>query len=272
MKKRILAAALLLCGAGCDLDQKLDRRLPFSLNPASSLADAAAASRSIALQSGLAFTVRPSVLGVTGTVDQVFGLDARALNVTIKEAGTDRRALAWQGASADGALTLSQYADAQAMLLPAFWQTGEMSASHNGGLWLARTAYDDLAAGREIEWRISLADGAMATLSTALQTFNALSTKILGSATAVPEISPFTVKKTGTAEAFPLMIDGRAVLLRTIQASSWFADFVILDNPENPLILKVAVHPVAGPALRALEPAQIRWDELGYEITSLTRP
>jgi hypothetical protein len=273
MRKLFLAASLLLlCGAGCDLSQKLDWKLPFSLNPSAEISGSAAASRSIALRPGLEFTVRPSVLGLSGSVDQVLGLDAQALRVTVKEAGAERRVLAWQGASASGTLALSAYADAQAMLLPAFWQTGEASASHNGGLWLSRAAYDDLSGNRAIDLKIGLADDALGSLAAALKTFNALSATYFGSATAVPELSPFTVKKTGAAEAFPLTIDGKIVLLKTIQASSWFADFVILDNPENPLILKVSVNPAAQPALKALESAHVRSDELGYEITSLTRP
>lgn len=273
MRRWILAAAaLLLCGAGCALDQKLDWHLPFSLNPAASLAGSAAASRSLALQPGLAFTVRPSTLGLSGSVDQVLGLDAEALRVTVKEAGAERRVIAWQGASASGTLALASYDDAQAMLLPAFWRSGDVTASHNGGLWLSRSAYDGLAAGHEVDWRIGLADGALSTLSTALKTFNALSAKLFGSATAVPDISPFTVKKTGEDDAFPMTIDGKIVLLRTMAVSSWFADFTVLDNPDDPLILKVSVNPAAAPALKALGSAQVRTDELGYEITSMTRP
>jgi hypothetical protein len=216
--------------------------------------------------------VRPSTLGVSGTVDQVFGLDQDAVNVTVKEAGTDRRTIAWNDASASGTLTVSPYADAETMILPAFWQTGAITASHNGGLWLSRSAYDALSAGKEVEWRIGVADDALGTLSTALKTFNSLSAQFFGSATAGPELSPFTIKKTGTAEAFPLMLDGQLTLLRTLEASSWFADFVILDNPDDPLILKVSVHPAAAPALKALQSEHLRSDELGYEITSLERP
>jgi hypothetical protein len=277
----IIAVTILFCGAGCGLDQKIDWKLPFLWNPLTASGDAAAAARSIELKPGLSFIIRPSVLGVSGTVDQVFGLDENSLNVRVKEAGPDRRTIEWQETSATGTdvmahatstLSVCQYADAQAMILPAFWQAGQTTASKNGGLWLSRSAFDGLIAGQEVDWRIGLADNALGAISRAFSTFNELSTKYFGSATVVPEISPFTVKKTGTADAFPLMIDGRLVLLRTLQASSWFADFVILDNAENPLILKVSVHPAAAPALKALEPARLRWEELGYEITSLARP
>lgn len=273
MKRLLIIASLLpLLGAGCWLEQKLDWKLPFSLDTSKDLGDAAVASASIALKPGLGFTVHPSTLGVTGSVQQMLGLDADALRVQVKEAGSDRRVIAWQGASATGTLALEGYAGAHAMLLPAFWSTGEATASVNGGLWLSRAAYDDLAAGRPVEWRLGLADRTLSTVASSVNAFNALSAKLFASATASPELTPFSIKKTGEAQAFPLSIDGKITLVRAIEASSWFADFVILDNPDDPLILKVAVNPAAAPALKALDPAHVRSDELGYEITTLERP
>ncbi len=247
--------ASLLLGVGCRSGGKTD-----------------AVSGSLALRPGLAFTVRPSILGVSGSVDQLLGLDATALQVRVTATDADRRVIVWTGASASGTIAIDSYATADAMLLPVFWQEGDVKASRNGGLWLSRAAYDDLAAGRDIEWKVGLADNALSSASTAVKTFNALSFRIFGSATAVPELSPFTVKKTGRSDAYPLTVDGKIVLLKVVQASGWFADLVILDDPENPLILKVAVHPVAEPALKALESARIPWDGLGYEITSAARP
>ena len=267
------AAVLVLTGAGCALDQKIGLRLPFWPEQGAPADESATTSRSIAFTKGLAFVVRPSTLGVSGSVDQVLGLDSQAMNVRVEAADPERSAaLEWTSASASGTLAMGAFAGAHAMLLPAFWQPGATTAEGNGGLWLSRAAYGELNAKGETEWRLGLADNALSTLSSAFKTFNAVSAGLFGSATAAPELSPFTVKKTGEVDAFPLMLDGRVELVRAVTASSWFADFVILDNPDDPLILKVSVNPAASPALRALEPAKVRWDELGYEITSVMRP
>lgn len=261
-----------LLGAGCRLDRNVDWKLPFSLDPSGDLDAAAAASASIALKPGLSLTIRPSTLGVSGSVDQVLGLDAEALEARVTEAGADRRVLEWQGASATGTLAFEGFADAKTMLLPAFWRAGDAMASDNGGLWLSRAAYDGLDAGRPTEWRLGVADRALSSLLSSLDAFNALSARLYGSATAVALSSPFSIEKTGEAETFPLTLDGKLTLVRVIQASSWFADLVILDNPDDPLILKVSVNPAAAPALRALDPGGVRSDELGYEITALGGP
>ncbi len=269
-----VAAVALLAGAGCDLSKKIEWRLPFALEDALPAADPAAATGKLALEDGFAFTVRPSRLGVSAGIEEALGLDARAVEVTVTEADPERAlALSWSVASASGTLALGSYAEARAMLLPAFWPDGHAEASANGGLWLSRAAYAELVDGDgEAEWRLGLAEGALSAVSRALRTFNDLSAKLAGSATSAPITSPFAIRKTATVEAYPLAVDGRIVLVRAVKASGWFGDFLVLAHPENPLILKATVNPLAEPALRALEGAVARWDELGYEITSIRRP
>ncbi len=275
MKVRIwfACAALLLLGAGCTPVEKLRTalaKLPWFGAPSS---EAAEVSRSIALEAGLAFTVRPSTLGVTGAFDEVLGDESRALHATVRESAPETfLALAWEGASATGTLALAFYGDAEAMLLPAFWPAGEGEARHNGGVWMTRAAFEALQSDGSVEWRLGLAEQTLSAVSRAFQTFNDLAITYAGSSTSTVDASPFQLRKTGTSDTFPLVVDGRLTFVRVVRASSWFADLLILDHPENPLILKVVVHPAAQPALKALEPTSVRWKEIGYEITSLSRP
>jgi len=269
----VIAAVPLLLGAGCDLSKKIELRMPFSLEKALPSADPGAAASAISLKKGLAFTVRPSALGVSGAIDETFGLDERALKVDVREADPeDSLTLDWKTGSSTGSLALGAYDGASAMLLPAFWTAGDAEAEGNGGLWLSRAAYDALEADGMTEWRLGLAEHAFSAVSKAFRTFNELSAKLSGSATATDPVNPFMIRKTAVIEAYPLSVDGRIVLVRAVKATSWFAEFLILENPENPLILKVTVNPIAAPALRAFESAEIRWEELGYEITSISRP
>lgn len=275
MKTRfvILLSALLLSGAGCAPLQRLEdalAKVPWFGKPSSAAAEA---SRSIALAPGLAFTVRPSTLGVTGAFDEVIGDESRALRVTVREAAPEAfLAMTWEGVSATGTLALASYGDAEAMLLPAFWPAGEGEARRNGGVWMTRAAFETLQNEGAVEWRLGLAEQTLSAVSRAFQTFNNLAVAYAGSSTSSTAASPFRLQKTGTSDTFPLLVDGRLTLVRVVRASSWFADLFILDHPENPMILKVVVHAAAQPALKALEPTSVRWSELGYEITSISRP
>ena len=268
----IVSATLLLLGAGCVLDTKIGLPAWFLRTGAPS-ENAAVAAWDLKLQNGTSLTIRPSVLGFTGALDEVLGDESRALHVTVREADPERfMRLVWKSASASGTLALRTYEGAHAMLLPVFWPLGEAEAKLNGGLWLSREAYDALKNDGTIEWRLGLAEQALASVSSAFKTFNDLSVKLSGSATSTQLSSPFRLQKTGTSDSFPLMVDGRLTFVRVVRATSWFADLFILDNPANPLILKVVVHPAAQPALKALASTSVRWNELGYEITSIFRP
>jgi hypothetical protein len=267
------SVALVLLGAGCEPIEKLQTALaglPWFGAPSS---DASAAAHGIAFEAGLAFTVRPSTLGVTGAVDEVFGDESRALHVMVREAAPETfAALEWQTVSATGTLALVFYEDAQAMLLPAFWPPGAAEARHNGGVWMTRSSFASMQNNGKVEWRLGLAEQTLSAVSRAFQTFNALAVTYAGSSTSSAIASPFQLQKTGTSDTFPLLVDGRLTFVRVVRATSWFADLFVLDNPEHPLILKVVVHPAAQPALKALEPTSVRWNEIGYEITSLSRP
>ncbi len=275
MRTRLLcaAAALVLLGAGCALDQPIALGLPsWFPRLGAPKGDAAAAAAEFDLRAGTQLTVRPSTLGVTGAIDEALGNEERSVRVTLREVDPERALrLDWKSASASGTVVLSSYEGARAMLLPVFWPDGDARAYGNGGLWLSRAAFNALKINGTTEWRLGLAERTLATVSSAFEAFNRLSVTLSGSATSTALASPFQLKKTGTTDAFPLMIDGRLTLVRAVRASSWFADLVILDNVDNPLILKVVVHPVAQPALKALAGA-VRWNELGYDITSVLRP
>lgn len=275
MKTRLFcaAAALIVLGAGCALDQSITLRLPsWFPKLGAPKGDAAAAATDFDLRPGTQLTVRPSTLGVTGAIDEALGNEERGVRMTLREVDPERMLrLDWNSASASGTVALSSYEGARAMLLPVFWPDGEARARANGGLWLSRSAFDSLKIDGTTEWRLGLAERTLATVSNAFETFNRLSMSLSGSASSTALASPFQLKKTGTTDSFPLMINGRLTLVRAIRASSWFADLFILDNRDNPLVLKVVVHPVAQPALKALAGA-VRWDELGYDITSVLRP
>lgn len=269
----ILLATLTLVGAGCDFSQRVDwlPKLPFGIGKSEQ--DSSLTTQSIVLEPGLSFMVRPSALGLSGSVDELMGDDARAMTVVVNSVESESSLkLVWSTESSSGTLALNSREDVEAMLLPAFWVEGDIEADGNGGLWLSRSAYDDLDLLGKTEWRLGLAEGVFSPVNSSFKKFNELSTRIFNSATNTEFSNPFSIKKTAVVEAYAMKVDGRIVLVRAIKVSSWFAEFLILENAKNPLILKVTVNPLAEPALKAFESAEIRWKEIGYEITSITNP
>lgn len=253
-----LAAALPFIGAGCDWKA-------FVAPPRET-------SVVLTLKQGLLFSLRPSFLGVTGTVSDVLGAGGdRTIRVTAAEPGKTV-SVDWETADEKGSITAREYAGSHDLFLPVFWKAGAAELAGNGVLWLSPEAYVELTDQGSTDVRLGLGGGALERAADLLASFNAVISRLSQSATstapALPE--PFLSAFKGESAVFPLRIDGTIENVRVILAKSWFADYVILKNPENPLVLKVTVNPLAAEALQVFAPLKIDTRTIGYEITSIS--
>jgi hypothetical protein len=272
----VIVATLLLVGAGCTgdiagfLGSKI--RLP-SLPFMPSAGDPAAAALAVRSAPGTKILLRPTFLGVTGTLNDVLGTTEGLRIATIQSYGKDAAGLTWTEGERKGEVSAAKTAEAGAMLLPAFWKDGKTAIEGNAVIWLSAKAYAELAESGKTEWRVGLADAELGTAAALLKTFNGLAAKLSASATATaPAASPFLLAVTGDDVVFPLRVGGKIENVRAIRATSWLADYLILKNPENPLILKVNVNPLAISALNAFKTLGIEPDKIGYEAVGVEPP
>ena len=263
-------AVLLLSGAGCDLDARVGLRNPFIGIP-SPEDRSEAVTASLGRTSGASFVLHPSYLGVTGAVDALIGAGTET-RVRLTGSGTGTASIAWERGAETGTVLSKGFERSRSLLLPAFWKAGEREADGNGLLWLSPEAYQELNTLGMTDLRIGLGDGAFDAASKALQAFNAIAKRLSVSATSTPSVPdrPFAAALKGESSVFPVRIDGKLERLRVLTVRSWFAEYVILKNPENPLVLKVSVNPVSMEALRAFAPEGVDPQAVGYEITALT--
>jgi hypothetical protein len=273
--RRLLAAAavLLVIGAGCDVAGFLGSKirlpdLPFM----PSAGDPAAAALAVRSAPGTKISLRPTFLGVTGTLNDVLGTTEGLRSATVVSYGKDAASLTWTEGARNGEVSATKTAEAGAMLLPAFWKDGKTAIEANAVIWMSAKAYAELAENGKTEWRVGLADAELGTAAALLKTFNGLAAKLSTSATATaPTASPFLLTA-GDDVVFPLRVGGKVENVRAIRATSWLADYLILKNPENPLILKVNVNPLAISALNAFKTLGIEPDKIGYEAVGVEPP
>jgi hypothetical protein len=260
-----IAAALVLTGAGCTLDQKIGFRLPFTLREPDHAA-AEALAEGIGLRAGMKIELRPTVLGLTGTIDDVLGRQEGLRKIEVTEADASRATLRWSEPArpeASGSLCLNGLESAKAMALPALWASGT-ATSPTSGLWLSRAAYRDLVGSGSATWRIGLADAALGAASAATQAFEAFVGKEAGAG-----FDPFRLELTSATATFPVRLDGKVASPAVVTADGWFAEYVILKDPDAPLVLKVNVHPIALGALQAFQALDVDPKGVGYEIVSI---
>lgn len=301
MKRFVLmGAALTLLGVGCIPDIDLNRKVT-DLNPFGevSRSERLALTRSITYENGLTLVLHPTFLGVTGTVADVFGgqdgrtearldladgealdwtrtdrretqdsIDARAAHVAeSREGAPPARVL--ETVTRSGRLAFARSDDDRRMLLPAFWTDGDTLVEGNGVLWLTSDAHARLKQGQKVQWSLGLGNPALEKAGDVLRTFNETAARIFGDEEDVS--SPFDMELQTEDGLFAVRIDGKVETVEVLQAKSWFANYLILDNPDHPLILKVTIDPVAAEALNAFNPLGVDTKALGYEITEIRR-
>ena len=121
---------------------------------------------------------------------------------------------------------------------PAYWNEGVQSALGTGGMWLSRDVYENLEKTRISTMKYGFEDPQLLTfrskdfIDPALQ-LKAQVDKIL------PHKDVYLTEADKDFGTYTLMVNGATTTVETINAHNWFGDMVVLNNPENPLILKM---------------------------------
>lgn len=267
-----MAAAILVAGAGCNLGSAVKLRSPFDFGGTVE----APKPYALTVGAGATMTVRPSALGVSGTLDELVGNQEGARSVTVNAFDNDRVAIVWKdlaaasGTPLSGTIESASWGSSHAMLPPAFWKSGDAKIEGSGLLWLSSEAYNQLTTVGSTEWRTALGGTRLSPLAQkALSAFESIATKLAKQSSAT-STSPFLIAKSADIDSYPIRVNGRIEHVGAIRASGWFAEFLILKNRATPLILNVTVHPAAFAALKALEPVGGDPAAFGYEVTEVT--
>jgi hypothetical protein len=136
-----------------------------------------------------------------------------------------------------------------------------------GLLWLSPGAYAELTSASSTEWGVtSLGGDTLAKAQQIWQNFERLLARLVP---ATATASPFAVKILNDVPAFPLRIDGNLESVEAVRIGSALAEYVVLKNPQAPLILKMTAKTAAYGALTALSPLGLSPDAFGYEVTEV---
>lgn len=161
--------------------------------------------------------------------------------------------------------------DASSLMLPAFWpQTDTSTALGTSAIWLSRDAFEGLSRNRVATLNFGLVDASLqGDVKKAKEFADALS-KLQGQVTKIEDRTDvFKLEGDKDTIEWPIKVNGKDIKVEAIKAHTWFGEIVVLNNSQNPLILKATLNPAAEGlssifnlgALQAL---------LGYEVTSIS--
>ncbi len=153
------------------------------------------------------------------------------------------------------------------ILLPAYWSEGDQSFEDNSIIWLSKEQYESLVSTKTATLSLGLFDEKIAPLvgmSDSVQ--NALNTLQQKAADASKSQDIYKLTADNDWQNYSLIVDGTEKTVQTIQANNWFGSYVILANPENPLVLKATLNPFALGSFDISSPLS---SFLGYEVTEI---
>jgi hypothetical protein len=153
---------------------------------------------------------------------------------------------------------------------PAYWPTDNIPSRSTSAIWISNEVYEELTKTKTATIYFGITDdflfGAMNTAQQFSDAINALKAS-------VQKIQNKTDVDLTKADAelaeWPLTVNGKDIKVQVIKARNWYGEIVVLDNPQNPLILKMTFNPVdAGLANLATNNSFLQ-SLIGYEITRL---
>ncbi|MBI1907986.1 hypothetical protein HYS28_01035 [Candidatus Uhrbacteria bacterium] len=281
------AGVLVLLGAGC-----------------TAIVPDATTSEEIDFHAGAAFTIEQTWFGINTPQREAYG----KRNVTVDEwAANESTTLSWtmtsrqeteasvaareaasqvpigeeasvpdpvyEDVTTTGSVMTDALNNAERILLPSYWPQGayDVRGEENSVVWLSRQQYDELVSTRSSHIAIGLFDATLQNLIDFGEGVSNALAKLQGEL-AAQETSNTDITKLeaeGDWGSMTLTVNGEPTTVRTIAATSAFADYVILANPENPLILKVSIKPLSL-GFGMLSTLSVVKSLAGYEITSLT--
>lgn len=166
-----------------------------------------------------------------------------------------------------GVFITSALTESTRVFLPVYWTDGEQTFSDNSLIWLSKKQYDDLVNTKTTILSLGLFDSKLADLvgmTDGLQ--NAINTLRQKADQASKSQDIYKLTAEDDWREYALIVDGSEKTVRVISASNWFGSFLILANPDNPLILKATLNPFA---LGSLDLSSILSSFLGYEVTEI---
>lgn len=135
-----------------------------------------------------------------------------------------------------GLITAERKAGHRYILPPLFWQNGDFETP-SGLLWLSKHQFSALKLSSQTAWEIGASNG---MAQWAKEEYEQVLRKLQGTA-AQPGDSRTVLQVVETSASYPVVVNGARVRLPAIKAhdSLGLAEYWILDDPDNPLVLKL---------------------------------
>jgi len=153
---------------------------------------------------------------------------------------------------------------------PAYWPTIKQDAKSTSAIWLSEDVFNELSKTRQATLSFGLTDSNLfGALNTARDFADAIK-ELGGQAKAAQKDTDTDWTKADEDYAdMTLKVNGQDVKVQVFKARNWYGEITVLNNPQNPLILKMTFNPLAAGAASLFKGQALLPSLLGYEVTAL---
>ncbi|HAU66113.1 MAG: hypothetical protein UT30_C0002G0025 [Candidatus Uhrbacteria bacterium GW2011_GWF2_39_13] len=182
-----------------------------------------------------------------------------------------------------GTITSESLSAATTLMLPQQWPVGDGGMVEESLIWLSQTQYNELINTRSTKVSLGLFDESLSNVEEATTQAKTFIDQIGGFLSLLTgkdsqptnQSEEATTKNTTTIKAdpswgiFTLEVDGVRTKVRVVEAKNAFAQYKILANPENPLILEIQLTPLSQGNLKIFSKESLAKGFAGYEISEI---
>lgn len=161
--------------------------------------------------------------------------------------------------------------DAHTLYFPALWpEKSDAPPLGTSGIWLSKDVYDGLSRNRVSTVDFGMLDPTLTGVVTRVVDFQK-AIDLLKSKKEAVENRTDVFRLDGDPEtiAWPLKVNGADAKVAAIKAHTWFGEIIVLQNPQNPLILKATLNPATMSVSDVLSGAGLLNALIGYEVTEI---
>lgn len=173
--------------------------------------------------------------------------------------------------ASEGSVNGFDLRETHTLYLPALWPEKKDAPNFGtSGIWLSRDVYEGLARNRVATLDFGMLDPTLTSVVSKLTDFQK-AFALLATKKAIVEDRTDVFRLDGDKDAieWPLKVNGKDVKVAAIKAHTWFGEIIVLQNPQNPLILKATLNPATMSISDVLSGAGLLNALVGYEVTEI---
>lgn len=170
----------------------------------------------------------------------------------------------------EGSVTDINLANAHALFPPVYWSPGDVIVKNEkSAIWLSDDTFQELVQTRQTVLNFGVLDETANKISKNIGQLRAAYDRLRKQANAEGKDKDLTLLKADADFVnWTLKVNGAETTVSAIRAKNWFGEITVLNNRQNPLVLKLTLNPLLAGA--SIFNKQEGWSHIfGFEATNI---